>query len=298
MLDLKDLLCLSALARHRHFARAARECGMSQPAFSMRIRRLEQRLETAIVRRGNRFEGLTAEGETIVRHARKILDDVKGLEQEFRSARGEITGKLSLGVIPTAAAHAGRLAAELRRGFPGISMRIETTSSLAIQQGIEHGQFDAGITYSEGVTRDLMRVEPLYDEGYVLLAPESLVDGRSGTIMWEEAAELPLCLLEPSMQNRRILDRVFEEVGVLPNVVVEASEFTTALVTVIEGLSATVLPKVLFDRLGTLAGTVAMPLVDPVVEKSVCLATSQRSRDLPTVEALRQTIWRDRDNIS
>ena len=72
MLDLRDLECLSALARHKHFARAAEDCGMSQPAFSMRIRNLEERLETQIVRRGNRFQGLTAEGELVLAHGRAL----------------------------------------------------------------------------------------------------------------------------------------------------------------------------------------------------------------------------------
>ena len=55
MISLRDLEFLSALARHRHFARAAEECGVSQPAFSMRIRKMEERLGTSVVTRGNRF---------------------------------------------------------------------------------------------------------------------------------------------------------------------------------------------------------------------------------------------------
>ena len=98
MLEIRDLQFLNALARHKHFAKAAQECGVSQPAFSMRIRKLEERLNTSIVRRGNRFEGLTNEGEAILRHARRILDDVKYLEQELLSARGQVAGTLALGV--------------------------------------------------------------------------------------------------------------------------------------------------------------------------------------------------------
>lgn len=69
MFEIRDLQLLSALARHRHFAKAAEECGISQPAFSMRIRNLEDRLGVSIVRRANRFQGLTEEGEMIVRRA-------------------------------------------------------------------------------------------------------------------------------------------------------------------------------------------------------------------------------------
>ncbi|HBS51352.1 MAG TPA: LysR family transcriptional regulator, partial [Rhodobacteraceae bacterium] len=91
MIDLRDLHFLTALARHRHFAKAATECGVSQPAFSMRIRKLEQRLGVSVVRRGNRFQGLTPEGEAVLHHARRILDETRALEEAFRSAGREVT---------------------------------------------------------------------------------------------------------------------------------------------------------------------------------------------------------------
>ncbi|MEM9141051.1 MAG: LysR family transcriptional regulator, partial [Pseudomonadota bacterium] len=59
MPDLRDMELLAALARNRHFARAATECGISQPAFSARIRNMELDLGAAIVQRGNRFVGFT-----------------------------------------------------------------------------------------------------------------------------------------------------------------------------------------------------------------------------------------------
>lgn len=290
MLDLRDLQFLTALARHKHFARAAADCGVSQPAFSMRIRNLEERLKTKIVKRGNRFQGLTTEGETILRHARKILDDVRVLEQEFRSATGEITGPLTLGVVPTAAAFAAQLTIRLHHVAPGIKVRIDTATSLAIQQGVEDGKFDAGVTYTDGASRDLMIVEPLYDERYVLLAPEGMAPRKAGEISWKDTADLSLCLLEPGMQNRRILDRAFEDAGVQPRVIAETNGLTAAVVMAVEGLAATVVPEVMIASLGPFDGTVVLPIVDPVLEKSVCLVSPQRSPGLPTLEALRQVI--------
>ncbi|MEY8840199.1 LysR family transcriptional regulator, partial [Cribrihabitans sp. XS_ASV171] len=162
MISLKDLEFLSALARRRHFARAAEDCGVSQPAFSMRIRKIEERLDTPIVRRGNRFQGFTPEGEALVRHARTIVEDMKAMEQEFRSAKGEVTGRLTIGVIPTAVVFAARAVNAVRRRHPGITFGVYTATSLAIQQGIENGLYDAGITYGEGVSRDLLQVEDVY----------------------------------------------------------------------------------------------------------------------------------------
>ncbi|MEP1969478.1 MAG: LysR family transcriptional regulator, partial [Marinomonas sp.] len=230
MISLKDLEFLSALARHKHFARAAEECGVSQPAFSMRIRKLEERLDAAIVKRGNRFQGFTPEGMALVRHARKIMDDMQVLEEEFRSARGEVTGQLALGVIPTAIAFAAEMAGNLRSACPGVTLSIQAGSSLKIQQGLENGTYDAGISYSEGISRDFMRVERLYDEEYLLLAPDSMAPRQGGSATWAEAAALPMSLLEPGMQNRRILDKVFSEVGVLPTVIAETSGFSASIV--------------------------------------------------------------------
>lgn len=288
MITLRDLEFLSALARRKHFARAAEDCGVSQPAFSMRIRKIEEKLNAAVVKRGNRFQGFTTEGETLVRHARKVLDDLKVMEQEFRSKRGEATGTLSVGAVPTAVIFAARAVRDLQTQHPGITVSLKTTTSLDIQQGLENGQYEAGFTYGEGIAPDFLRVDPLYDETYLLLAPKQFVTGQTGSITWAEAAQLPLSLLEPQMQNRRIIDRVFSDLGVVLDVKSETSGFTASMVLASEGMSATIVPKILVESLGGLDGTVALPLVEPTLEKEVCLVTPIRDPELPNVKALRR----------
>lgn len=260
---------------------------MSQPAFSMRIRNLEARLDTRIVKRGNRYLGLTEAGEAVVAHARTIVGQARALEEEVRAAKGEVMGALALGVVPTAATHAAFLANRLYGRHPGIRTRIETANSLAIHQGVEDGRFDAGITYTEGASTDLFRVEEMYRERYVLLAPATLAP-VGAEIRWAEAAGLPLVLLDPGMQNRRILDRIFETAGVVPEVVAEVNGFTAAMAMAALGMGATVVPGVLAESLGAIAGTVLLPLVDPTVEKSVSLVTPRRAQAIPVVEALRR----------
>jgi len=288
VLDLKDLECLIALTRHRHFAKAADDCGMSQPAFSMRIRHLEERLDTQIVRRGNRFQGLTSEGETVVAHARGILDQVRALEEEVKVVQGEVIGSLMLAAIPTASAHAAMLASALHDRHPGIRTRIETTTSLGIQQGIDDGRFDAGLTYAEGAWPEMLRVEELYSERYVLFVPDRLNAGWDVGISWEEAASMPLILLEPGMQNRRILDHIFEEAGAYPSVIAETNGFMASILMAMQGMGATVVPQVLVDSLAAFAGVTPVPLVDPEIEKAVSLVTPRRAQSIPVVEALRE----------
>lgn len=288
MLELKDLQFLSALARHRHFAKAAGACGVSQPAFSMRIRAMEDRLDTAIVNRGNRFQGLTPEGEAILRHARPILDEMRALEQDLKAAKGAVSGTLILGVVPTAAAYAAQLAVQLRRAYPGIVPRIETASSLEIQQGIEEGALDAGLTYSDNIVSDLFDALPVYEETYLFLSAQEKYDAGRDRITWAEAAQQPLCLLEPKMRNRLILDRIFELVGAKPLIVAEADAMSICVALAREGQASTVVPSILMDSLGPLQGTVHLRLVEPDVAHSISLISTARAHGLPTVEALKQ----------
>ncbi len=290
MIELKDLQLLTALARHRHFAKAAEASNMSQPAFSMRIRSLEDRLGLPIVRRGNRFQGLTGEGQMIVDRARGILDDAKALEQEIAAARGEVTGTLVLGVVPTATSFAAQLINRLHQAHPRVLARLEVTTSLSIQQRLYDGTIDVGVTYSDSLGRDDISLLPLYDEAYVLLACEAMLEAWQEEITWTEAASLPLSLLEPQMQNRRILDRIFNDLDLRPEVMSESTGFMAAIVMARAGSVATILPAALVEALGPLAGTRALRLVEPEQTRPICLAAIERQTDLTTIRALKEVI--------
>src|SRR5881392_3363707 len=104
-MDIRQLQYLAALAREKHFTRAAQACHVTQPTLSGRIRQLEQELGVPIVARGQRYIGLTPEGERVLKWALTILDSWGSLLQEIgqlRSGSSHIGGKIALGVIPSA----------------------------------------------------------------------------------------------------------------------------------------------------------------------------------------------------
>ena len=82
-MDIRQLQYLIALAREKHFTRAALACHVSQPTLSGRIRQLEQELGVPIVERGQRFHGLTPDGERVLRWANAILDNWTSLQHEI-----------------------------------------------------------------------------------------------------------------------------------------------------------------------------------------------------------------------
>ncbi len=97
----RQLEYLVALERERHFGRAARACHVSQPTLSTGLRKLEAELGVPLVRRGQRFEGFTREGERVVLWAHRILADYDGLGHELSQIRGGLEGTLRIGAIPT-----------------------------------------------------------------------------------------------------------------------------------------------------------------------------------------------------
>src|ERR1700679_490973 len=98
---IRQMEYLVALAREKHFARAAEVCCVSQPALSAGIRHLEEELGISIVQRGHRYVGLSPEGERILEWAKQTVAAWEGLRQEASIARTELKGTLRFGAIPT-----------------------------------------------------------------------------------------------------------------------------------------------------------------------------------------------------
>ncbi len=286
MPDLRDMELLAALARNRHFGRAAAECGISQPAFSERIRNLELDLGAPIVKRGNRFMGFTQEGEIALRWAHQMIADARGLRQEIERARGVLSGQLLVGAVPTTLTFVANIAAQLRKAHPALTIQVFSHSSAEISQGLEDFSLDAGVTYLESTLPAASASEAIYAERYELLLPRALAPDLEGEISWRAAARFPLCLLTRNMLNRRFIDEAFEAAGAEPNLVMETNAFTAALVQVSSGTAATIAPEVMADNIAMTSDVLRLRLVEPLIEKPIGVVISEREPVLPAVEAL------------
>ena len=288
MPELRDLELLVSLSRHKNFSHAAADCNISQPAFSTRIRKLEEEFKLPLVRRGNSFLGFTREGEVALKWARKLLADAEGMRQEINALRNNLAGKLTLGVIPTAMPFAARVSSQLRRKHPNLSIEIHSQSTRQITRRLNDFSLDAGIMYFDDADPDI--TVKLYEERYVLIAPQTLASGYKTQVTWAEAAQFPLCLLTPDMRNRQLIDAVFEQVSAVPTVVMEASGFSAVLAQVVSGNAATIAPVSVAETFLALSSTVQFDLVKPVMTHTIGLSIKDQSPVLPMVQALRQAI--------
>ncbi|HVJ52036.1 MAG TPA: LysR family transcriptional regulator [Aliidongia sp.] len=282
---IRNLQYLAALARERHFARAAESCNVTQPTLSAGIKQLEESLEVLIVERGQRFIRLTTEGERVLASARRILADYASLKQELCAPDAGFTGKLRIGAIPAVLPVISLLTAAFADQHERLTLTISSQSSVAIQRGLDDFGLDVGLTYLDNEPLSRVRALPLYEERYVLLTRGDGPLAERKSISWQEAATLPLCLLTPDMQNRRILNGHFAAAGVEINARIE----TNSLITLWSHLRfsgwSSILPHTFMLLLREMDGLVGIPLSEPTAHHMVGLVVPDRDPLPPVAQA-------------
>ncbi|GHC26772.1 hypothetical protein GCM10010082_20030 [Kushneria pakistanensis] len=230
-MDHRQLGFLVALARERHFGRAATACHVTQPTLSARLKQLEEELGCALIIRGHRFEGLTPEGEHVLTHARRILASLDELNAEL-DPKSPPSGLLRLGLIPSALGAVSSWMAPLRECYPALSLRLVERATLPLMQSLMEGDIDVAVGYLDVPAAEPFVARRLYSERYALLAHEDsfTLPEKPG---WADLGGFPLCLLTPDMQHRQRVDIHARREGVTLSPVLEA-ESMAALERLVE----------------------------------------------------------------
>jgi len=288
---LRQLEYLVALAREKHFGRAAEACHVSQPTLSAAIRLLEEDLGAPIVERGHRFVGLTPQGRIAVEHAHRILAEAENLRRGLEEIDKGLTGRLRIGAIPTALPIVSHLTGPFYARFPGVTVAVLSLNSQEIERGIEDFELDAGLTYLDAEPIERVKVKPICFEEYMFLTPASGDLAGRAKVTWSEAARAPLCLLTPDMQNRRIIDGVFRSVGAKPVPAVETNSIFNLVSHVSAGLWSAIVPRQLLRFFGVPKGTRAIELVEPTARRTIGLVMSDREPPSPLARNLFAMQW-------
>lgn len=283
---LRHLGYFAALAREKHFARAASVCHISQPTLSGSIVSLERELGVRLVVRGRRFVDLTPEGRLVLDGALQLLRDEEALRHGLANLRGGLTGALRLGVIPAAMPVVGTLLEPFCASHPAVTVEIRSMSSQAIEQGLGAFELDAGLTYLDNEPLRGVRPTALYLEHYLFACPADHPLAKCSHVRWSEAANERLCLLSDDMQNRRILDRVFaaQDIAIHPDVV--SNSFLGILTQLRSGGWSTIVPHSFATLFGNQPDIALIPLIEPAHLQSIGLVTTDREPAPPLARAL------------
>ncbi len=267
---------LLALARERNFGRAAEQCGVTQPTFSAGIKQLEETLGVMLVQRTSRFLGFTAEGERVLDWARTIVADTRAMRQEVQTLKKGLSGHLKIAAIPTALAMVSALTTPYRAKHPNVKFTILSRTSAEVLSMLENLEVDAGLTYIDNEPLGRMRAVPLYLEQYRLLTSENSPLGDRDRVTWAEVGKIPLCLLTPDMQNRRIIDQLLNAAGERPEPTLESNSMIVLFSHVRTGRWASVMPQKLADTLGLTEHLRSIPIVEPEAVHQIGLVVPPR----------------------
>jgi DNA-binding transcriptional LysR family regulator len=275
-----------ALAREKHFGRAAEACGVTQPTLSAGVKQLEERMGVLLVNRGSRFQGFTPEGQRVLEWARRIVGDARSMREEINSLRHGLTGRLRIAAIPTALAMVAALTTPYRERHPNVQFTIYSRNSIEVLDLLENLEIDAGITYVENEPLGRVSTVPLYHERYRLLTSADAPLGNRDSVTWAEIAQVPLCLLTPDMQNRRIIDRLLKSAGGESRPTLESDSMILLFSHVRTGRWASVMPAKLAETLGLTDTLRAIPITHPEAVQTIGLVVPAREPMTPITAAL------------
>jgi LysR family transcriptional regulator, hydrogen peroxide-inducible genes activator len=237
----KQLRYFEALARHRHFGRAAEACGISQPALSVQIKELEAMLGAVLVERGARQVGLTQLGDTLFERSRRILTEVGELGDLARSASGPFTGQLRLGMIPTIAPYLlVPVISALATRTPGLELHPRETVTRTLIADLLDAQLDAAIV-ALPISEPALEEYALFEEDFVLVRPQS--EANAPVPGPDKLQQMRLLLLE---EGHCFRDQALSYCAITdapPRTLMEGSSLATLVQMVGAGLGVTLIPE-------------------------------------------------------
>jgi LysR family hydrogen peroxide-inducible transcriptional activator len=196
MITLRQLRYLAALARHGHFGRAAQACSVTQPALSMQIRDLERTLGVAVVERRPGDVMLTDVGREIARRAEDVLTASRDLVDFARHRSGLLTGRLTLGVIPSLAPYLlPRILPTLQMRFPELRLELRETQTRQLVEDIKSGALDAAMLALPLGEPDIDTLA-LFEDLFLLAVPSGDPRRETMRVAVEDIDQSRLILLE------------------------------------------------------------------------------------------------------
>lgn len=270
---LRQFKYLVAVVEEGHFGRAAQKCNVTQPSLSCGIKQLELEIGVPIFLRGRgqRFCGLTPEGDRVAKWARNVIANCDAMRDEVSAMQKNLNGRLRMGAMPSMSPVLPLLLQMVREQHPNVAMDVQFIGNDAMKTGLNNFSLDVALTYFDRAELGRRNTLKIYTERLSLLVPDTEAFAGRTEITWKEAAELPLAMLRSGIHERRFVDQVFESVGCAPEPKVESESILHLMFQVQFAELCTIIPSHFTIMPGLHKGTRALRLVGPEVSQDVCL---------------------------
>jgi LysR family hydrogen peroxide-inducible transcriptional activator len=289
MLSLRQLRYFDALARYRHFGKAAKACAVSQPALSMQIRELEEVLGAELVERRQGAITLTEVGAEVVIRARSILSATGDLVDFARHNATVLTGTLQLGMIPTLAPYLlPRMLPLLRREYPQLRLELRETQTKSLLAELSYGTLDA-VMLALPIPNSEFETFPVFEDKFLLAVPRRDPLPETCRATTRDVSTRTLLLLEEGhcLRDQALSFCAFPESEAAAGL--GATSLSTLIEMVASGHGVTLIPEIATDaevgdrRLKLLRFTEPQPMRTIGI---ACRRTSARKADFMTLREI------------
>jgi LysR family transcriptional regulator, hydrogen peroxide-inducible genes activator len=295
-MTLTELRYIVAVAREKHFGRAAEACFVSQPTLSVAIKKLEDELDVKIFERGASEVSVTPLGEDIVRQAQAVLDQAAAIKEIAKRGKDPLTGALKLGVIYTIGPYLlPDLVKNAIERVPQMPLMLQENFTVKLLEMLRTGELDCAIL-AEPFPDAGLAVAPLYDEPFMVAVPKTHPLASRESITSEELKRETMLLLGTGHCFRDHVLEVCPEFarfssdaeGIRKSF--EGSSLETIKHMVASGMGLTVVPQLSVPP-EPQAHVVYIPFAPPVPTRRVVLVWRRTFTRYEAIAALRNAIY-------
>ena len=295
-MTLTELKYIVALAREKHFGRAAEACFVSQPTLSVAIRKLEDELGVQLFERGTAGIQTTAMGDQLIEQAQKVLDEASLLKDLARQGRDPLAGPLRVGVIFTIGPYLlPWLVPQMIQAHPSMPMLLQENYTVKLLETLRQGEIDV-LILAEPFDAQGLVTEPVYDEHFMVAVPRQHPWAKRRRIPSAELTQQTMLLLGSGHCFRDQVVEICPELSRFSQAssgiqkTFEGSSLETIRHMVASGVGITVLPQTACPRSRDDGFLCYIPFESPAPNRRVVLAWRKSFARRAAIEALKQQL--------
>ncbi|MCE2908329.1 MAG: LysR substrate-binding domain-containing protein [Burkholderiaceae bacterium] len=295
-MTLTELKYIVAVARERHFGRAAEACHVSQPTLSVAVKKLEEELDVKIFERGASEVSTTPLGEQIVRQAQQVIEQAAAIREIAKTGKDPVSGPLRLGVIYTVGPYLlPDLVRQAIERVPQMPLMLQENFTVRLLEMLRTGELDCAIL-AEPFPDAGLAVAPLYDEPFLAAVPRKHPIAARPSISAEELKNETMLLLGTGHCFRDHVLEVCPEYarfatgaeGIRKSF--EGSSLETIKHMVASGMGITVVPRLSVPA-EPQPHVAYVPFSEPVPSRRIVLAWRRTFPRYEAIAALRNCVY-------
>jgi LysR family transcriptional regulator, hydrogen peroxide-inducible genes activator len=290
-MNLRDLKYLIAIAQHRHFGKAAKECFVSQPTLSTQIKKLEDELGVILIERNNKQVLLTDVGEQIIAKARQILKSVDEVREIAGQYKEPDAGRITFSAIPTLAPYLlPHIVPAIQQHMPKLQIMLYELQTAVSLRKLEDGELDAALL-ALPIEQSSLKYEALFEEPFLAAtAPHKALAKRKQLKLMDLAGEEILLLEDGHCLRDQVLD-LCNKIDAHEIAGFRATSLETLRQMIASGIGTTLIPQLATLNKGWDQNSIAyIPFEEPQPSRQIVLAYRDTYHRIPILEKIASII--------